>query len=69
VREHGAAGWKKKAKYHRLSLAETAIFRIKTLFTDKLRSREVERQKTEVMVRCVALNRMNELGMPRSYAA
>ena len=68
VREHGAAAWKKKAKYHRRSLAETAIFRFKTLFSDKLRSREVERQRTEVMVRCVALNRMTELGMPRSYA-
>jgi hypothetical protein len=68
VREHGAAGWKKKVKYHRRSLAETAIFRIKTLLSDKLRSREVERQKTEVMVRCAALNRMTELGMPHSYA-
>ncbi len=69
VREHGAAGWKKKAKYHRRSLAETAISRTRTLSSDKLRAREAERQKTGVMVRCAALNRMTELGMPLNYAA
>ena len=64
----GAQGWKKKVKYHRRSLVETAIYRIKTLFSEKLRSREVERQRAEVMVRCAAMNRMTNLGMPRSYA-
>ena len=68
VREHGVEKWKKEAKYHRRSLAETAVFRFKALFSDRLRSREVERQRTEVMVRCVAMNRMTSLGMPRSYA-
>jgi hypothetical protein len=68
VRRHGPAGWKKKANYHRRSLAETAVFRLKAIFTDRLRSREVERQKTQVMVRCAALNRMTGLGMPKSYA-
>nr|AXL06088.1 IS5/IS1182 family transposase [uncultured bacterium] len=64
----GSKGWKRKVKYHRRSLVETAIFRLKTLFSDKLRSREVERQRTEVMIRCLTLNRMTELGMPQSYA-
>ena len=64
----GLLAWKKRAKYHRRSLAETAIYRFKTRFSDKLRSSEVERQRAEVLVRCVALNRMSELGMPRSYA-
>ena len=68
VERLGTAGWKRKAKYHRRSLVETAIFRLKTLFSDKLRSREVERQRTEVLVRCAALNRMTGLGMPRSHA-
>ena len=68
VRESGAEAWKKEAKHHRRSLAETAVLRFKALFSDKLRSREVERQRTEVMVRCAALNRMTELGMPQSYA-
>jgi hypothetical protein len=67
VRKWGIKGWKKKSGYHQRSLVETAIFRLKTLFADKLRNREVTRQATEVMVRCAALNRMTELGMPQSY--
>jgi hypothetical protein len=56
VQKIGAEGWKRKAKYHRRSLIETAIFRLKTLFSEKLRAREDERQRTEVMARCLALN-------------
>jgi hypothetical protein len=67
VRRLGVKGWKKKAGYHRRSLVETAIFRLKTLFTDKLKSRDAQRQVTEVMIRCVALNQITELGMPESY--
>ena len=67
VRRHGVKGWKKKAGYHKRSLVETAIFRLKTLFADKLRSREGKRQATEVRIRCRAMNRMTELGMPESY--
>lgn len=68
VQKLGTGGWKRKADYHRRSLVETAIFRIKTVFTDRLRFREGERQRTEVMIRCLALNRMTEQGMPQSYA-
>jgi hypothetical protein len=60
-------GWKRKAKYHRRSLAECAIFRLETLFSDKLRARDVKRQRTEVMVRCLGLNWMTKLVMPQSY--
>jgi hypothetical protein len=67
VERLGATGWKRKVKYHCRSLVETAIFRLKTLFIDRLRSRVVERQRTEVLVRCLVLNRMTELGMPQSY--
>lgn len=63
----GAAAWKKKVGYHRRSLVETAIYRLKQLFTDKLRCREGERQSREVLLRCYALNRMTSLGMPDSY--
>jgi hypothetical protein len=68
VRRFGVKGWKKKSGYHRRSLVETAFFRLKTIFAERLRSREVKRQATEVMLRCAALNRMTELGMPESYA-
>jgi Transposase DDE domain len=66
VQRGGAAAWKKKVGYHTRSLVETAIYRLKQLFTDKLRSREGERQRTEVMLRCYVLNRMTSLGMPHS---
>ncbi len=67
VRKFGIKGWKKKSGYHRRSLVETAMLCLKTIFTDKLRSREVERQRTEAVIRCAAMNRMTGLGMPESY--
>jgi hypothetical protein len=36
VEKLGAKRWKQKVHYHRCSLVECAIFRLKTLFTDKL---------------------------------
>ena len=67
-REVGGAEWKQEVGYHRRSLAETAMMRLKTIFSDKLKSREWRRQETELRVRCAALNRMTSLGMPQSYA-
>ena len=67
-REVGRDEWKKEAGYHRRSLAETAMMRLKTIFSDKLKSREWRRQETELRMRCAAMNRMTNLGMPQSYA-
>jgi hypothetical protein len=67
IKEIGRKDWKKKSGYHRRSLAETAMFRFKTIFGDHLCARETERQKTEARVKCAALNRMTRLGMPESY--
>ena len=66
VQENGSQAWKKKTSYHRRSLAETAMFRIKTWFGDHLKSRRFESQAVESFVRCVVLNRMTALGMPDS---
>jgi len=60
--------WKEESGYHRRSLAETAVFRLKCIFGDKLSSRGFEAQANEVLLRCAALNRMTHLGMPQSYA-
>jgi Transposase DDE domain len=65
----GRDEWKKEAGYHRRSLAETAMMRLKTIFSDKLKARGWRRQETELRVRCMAMNRMTQLGMPQSYAA
>jgi prophage antirepressor-like protein len=50
--------------YHRRSLAETAMFRIKTLFGNQLKTRLFESQAVEAFVRCIVLNRMTSLGLP-----
>lgn len=63
----GRKEWKQESGYHRRSLAETTVFRYKTIFGDHLSAREAQRQKTEVRVKCAALNRMTRLGMPQSY--
>jgi IS5 family transposase len=67
VWEGGRKAWKEENGYHRRSLAETAMFRFKTLFGDRLSAREQQRQKTEARIKCAALNRMTRLGMPQSY--
>lgn len=56
--------WKKLKNYHCRSLAETAMFRVKQLFGNNLRSRLLETQKAESRAKCEALNVMTRLGMP-----
>jgi hypothetical protein len=68
IKKLGRKQWKKLSGYHRRSLVECAFFRLKTIFSDKLRSRTEERQKIEATIRCLALNRMTQLGMPKSVA-
>lgn len=67
IRKHGRKEWKKDSGYHVRSLAETAMFRLKTIFGDSLSSRLLETQTTQALVRCAALNKMTHLGMPQSY--
>ena len=68
IRRLGRSGWKKASGYHRRSLAETAMFRIKTIFGDRLRSRVFEGQATEALLKCKVLNLMNAMGMPQTEA-
>jgi len=49
------------------SLAETTMFRFKTIFGDRLSARLLETQATQASICCAALNRMTHLGMPESY--
>jgi len=67
IRKHGRKEWKKESGYHVRSLAETAMFRLKTIFGDELSARLLETQTTQALVRCAALNKMTHLGMPQSY--
>ncbi len=68
IRRHGRRAWKRHSGYHRRSLAETAVFRLKTIFGPSLSARMLETQQTQARIRCRALNVMTHLGMPDSYA-
>lgn len=65
--EEGRAQWKKEVGYHRRSLVETGMFRYKTILGDRLSARKEKTQSAEVRIKLDVLNRMTELGMPRSY--
>ena len=67
IRKHGRNQWKEESGYHIRSLAETFMFRLKTIFGDKLSARLLETQSTQALIRCLALNKMTCLGMPDSY--
>jgi hypothetical protein len=67
IRKHGRKAWKKDSGYHTRSLAETAMFRMKTIFGSELSARMIETQTSQALIRCAALNTMTHLGMPQSY--
>lgn len=64
----GRKQWKQESGYHRRSLAETGMMRLKTIFGQRLGARDKASQDNELLLRCSALNRMTLLGMPHSYA-
>ena len=66
IAEHGRIGWQKASGYTRRALVETAISRLKRVIGDALRSRTDRRRTTEVAIAIQALNRMLELGRPKS---
>ena len=63
IRKNGRKRWKKESGYHERSLAETAMFRVKTLTGEKLRHRKLETQETESRIKCRVINRMTRLGL------
>jgi hypothetical protein len=67
IRQHGRATWKRESGYHVRSLAETTMFRMKTIFGDHLSARLLQTQTTQALIRCAALNQMAHVDMPQSY--
>jgi hypothetical protein len=67
IRKSGRKAWMENYGYHMRSLAETTMFRFKTIFDDRLSARLLETQTTQALICCAALNRMTHLGMPDSY--
>lgn len=67
IRKTTRKTWKRESGYHKRSLVETAMFRIKMNFGDRLKARKLENQKTEAIIMVKALNIMTQIGMPKSY--
>jgi len=65
IRRVGRKQWKKDVGYHRRSLSETAMYRMKCCFGGHLKNREIENQQTEARIRCKILNRFTHLGLPQ----
>ena len=60
----GIKDWKKSSGYYLRSLVENTMMRLKRTFTDKLRCRLLENQKTELYIKCLILNKFIEMGLP-----
>jgi hypothetical protein len=66
IERHGRMGWQRRSGYNRRSLAETAVYRYKTIIGRRLQSRTLPTQRTEAKIGCNVLNRMTSFGMPTS---
>lgn len=65
IRRVGRKQWKQGIGYHRRSLSETAMYRMKCCFGEKLKNRALDNQKTEARIRCTILNHFTHLGLPQ----
>lgn len=64
IRKRGRKAWKRQSNYHRRSIAESTMFRLKAIFGGKLRSRKFDNQAAELLLQCAALNRMIQVAKP-----
>jgi hypothetical protein len=65
IRRRGRKSWKESIGYHRRSLAETAIHRLKACFGSLLKNRELPNHWTEARLRSKILNHCTHLGLPQ----
>ena len=68
IAEVGRRQWRKESGAHQQARAENGMLRYKRILGDGLRARRLEAQKREEMIGVNVLNRMTELGMPKSAA-
>jgi hypothetical protein len=66
IRSLGRKPWKEQSGYHRRSLAETGMFRAKTLLGRRLTCHTFENQCVEARIWCDVINKMTTLGMPKT---
>lgn len=67
IRKHGRAKWKRLISYHRRSIAETAMFRFKTIFGPQAAARTFDNQVSELKLKAKTLNKMTYLAKPVSH--
>lgn len=67
IRRLGRKRWKQISGYHRRSLVETSMSRLKRAFGNRLKNKGFENQQTEVRLRCKLLNHFTQLGLPQSF--
>jgi hypothetical protein len=65
IRRLGRQRWKQQIGYHRRSLVETSMSRLKRAFGNRLKNKRFENQQTEARLRCKLLNRFTQLGLPK----
>ena len=68
IAEVGRRQWRKESGAHQQARAENGMFRYKRILGDGLRARRLEAQQREAMIGVNAINRMTQLGMPKSVA-
>jgi hypothetical protein len=64
IRRKGRKRWKQDIGYHRRSLSETAMYRMKCCFGDHLKNHLIENQQIETRLRSKILNKFTRLGLP-----
>jgi len=64
IRKRGRKMWKRLSGYSSRAVVETTMSRIKMTFGDRVRSKRIEAQRSEILLRCVVLERMTALGLP-----
>ena len=69
IREVGRREWQKESGYRQQARVENGFFRYKSVLGAGLKARKSDAQRREAMIGCHILNRMAELGKPKSYAA
>lgn len=66
IAREGSKAWKVQSGYHRRSLVETAMFRLKQGLGDKLRARTIQNQIAEAVMKSRILNEFVHQGLPKS---
>lgn len=66
IRSLGREEWKQQTGYHQRSLAETGMFRVKTVLGRRLSCHSLENQVVEARVWCSIINKITLQGMPKT---